>query len=413
MGLEMLGPYLAHVHLKNACWTPVAGTWTTAAPDGRPSSPRSPRAPSMSRPVRGARGGGLRRLGLVRGLLDATAAASSEPATNLVRPRGSRRCSSGDRDAGTIDRRSRPRLASSSRMTLRGRCTRVLLLLVVFVGSLALRRTPNRRRAGARPCPPVRRAEAAPTRRGPVRSRARRARAARAGPRSHRATASSTPSAASKTLQQDVQDIAVRAYVGARGAGRRACCSSAATSCSTSVARRACSTAPTRRTSTRSTSSPAVRADLERDRRPSRGREGRVRRTARPARQPRLDAFRTNCSSPDAGARPTRDAVRGRSSNSCACRRGRAPGRRARVAGRRRRRRRGRRPARLAARRRRGRRRRRPAPTAPASKPTTDETADQPAADRRHRVPRARCGHVRRQLGRATLGWRGRTRAST
>ena len=45
MGLEVLGPYLAHVHLKNARWV-TAGTRRTAAPDGSPSSPRSPRAAS-------------------------------------------------------------------------------------------------------------------------------------------------------------------------------------------------------------------------------------------------------------------------------------------------------------------------------------------------------------------------------
>ena len=78
MGLEVLGPYLAHVHLKNARWAP-AGTrddgtirWAAAfAPLGEGSV-------DVPRPAPCAAGGGIRRLDLVRGLLDRPPAAGAD-----------------------------------------------------------------------------------------------------------------------------------------------------------------------------------------------------------------------------------------------------------------------------------------------------------------------------------------------
>ena len=123
-------------------------------------------------------------------------------------------------DPGAVDRHAwpsdGPRLAFSSRMTLRGRGPRVLLLLVVFMGSLA---APAHADTG----------DDLARARSRLASRAeggRRGAAHATKPRSPRTRSSSRTSQLTQdritdaegreeTLQQTVQEIAVRAYVGA------------------------------------------------------------------------------------------------------------------------------------------------------------------------------------------------------
>ena len=308
MGLEVLGPYLAHVHLKNARWT------ETGARDGRQhraggrSSRRSPKARVD---VRGAVRARSRAVGYdgwvsfedfstTRPLLDRTRdnlavrAAADAPADEpALAP-----------DSVRLDRRRDRRLAFFSRMTLRGRGPRVLLLLVVFMGSVSC--GPGARRYGAMIWPRARsrlasRAEGGRRRRRTLRDRPRRARAARAGPRTD----------ASTITEAEARGDAAADRAGDRGArlrrrradpsAARSC--SAATTCSTSDARRASSTARTLRRSTRSTSS-KVQADLARNATVSpRGVEGASPTSSSRSSIPRRRRCRTSCSSPTGRAR--------------------------------------------------------------------------------------------------------------